>query len=159
MKQLVTLLLFFTTVSLYSQLVKKGETSVFSFKTKSGKSAVLCYGVNNSYLVYRFGTNSKIELEYPSALDESSWQMFTYSYYYRGGGKENAGMDLNYISFENSGYMYKIYNEYTAEDDKEQSGIIILSPEGKETTIKAINSTVKGSLIEFRDNDKIKREQ
>ncbi len=159
MKIIILILFISVTSALQSQLVKTGETAVFSFKTKAGKTAVLCSGENSSYLVYRFGTNKKTELEYPAVLDESSWQKFTYSYYFRGGGKQNAGMDLNYVTFENNGYMYKIFNEYTAEDDMEISGVVITSPEGKETTIKAVNSSVEGSLIGFRDNEKIKREQ
>jgi hypothetical protein len=55
-----------------------GETTLFSFVTASGKTALLCEGPKDAYLVYRFGTAAKTELQYPSVLDANSWQKFTY---------------------------------------------------------------------------------
>jgi hypothetical protein len=159
MKIIAIALLFVTSVSLKSQLIGDKETLLYSFKMKSGKQVVLCSGPENSYMVYRFGTNKNIELEYPSALDNTSWQKFTYSFYLRGGGKENEGQDLNYISFENAGYRYKIFSEYYAHGNITETGIMISGPDGSETSINAIKSTIKGSLVDFRDNEKIKKEQ
>lgn len=157
MKKLIVILMLMTTSSAFAQLIKKGETEIFRFKTKSGKTAVICKG--ESYLVYRFGTSSNIELQYPTELNEGSWQLFTYSYYFRGGGKENAGMDLNYLSFNNNGYNYKLYQEYSAEDNSETAGIIVTDKDLKETNIKAAKNSVKGSLIDLRYTDKVKRDQ
>ncbi len=155
----ILVILIISITSVNAQLVQTGETKIFGFKTKSGKYAVICKGENESYLVYRFGTDKKIELEYPSAKNSDSWQLFTYTYYYRGGGKENAGLDLNYLTFENNGYSYKLYQEYSAEDNSESSGIIVTGANGIDTDIKAIKSSVKGRLYELRDNEKIKKEQ
>lgn len=159
MKKLIVILMLITASSAFAQLIKKGETEIFRFKTKGGKTAVICKGESDSYLVYRFGTSSNIELQYPSELNEGSWQLFTYSYYFRGGGKENAGMDLNYLSFNNNGYNYKLYQEYSAEDNSEAAGIIVTDKDLKETNIKAAKNTVKGSLIDLRYTDKVKRDQ
>lgn len=74
-------------------LCQIGETPVFSFKTNGGKVATLCRGPKGSYLVYRFGTAAKVELQYPDKLDASSWQKFTYWSYTRGGGAANSGVD------------------------------------------------------------------
>ncbi|NOS86384.1 MAG: hypothetical protein HOP31_14700, partial [Ignavibacteria bacterium] len=104
MKKLIILLILVISFPAFAQLVKKGETEIFRFKTNAGKTAVICKGGDESYLVYRFGTNSKIELQYPAELNESSWELFTYSNYFRGGGMENEGMDLNYLTFINNGY-------------------------------------------------------
>lgn len=155
----ILILLFFSITSVNAQLLLKGETEVFRFKTKSGKSAVICTGENNSYIVYRFGTNKKVELEYPAAKNNDSWQLFTYSWYFRGGGKENAGLDLNYLTFENNGYVYKLYQEYSAEDNSESAGILVTGANKDETDFKAVKNSVKGSLIDLRYNDKIKKEQ
>lgn len=148
--------MLFTTVSVFSQLVKNNESVIFSFKTKAGKTAVLAGDIESKYIVYRFGTNDNVELEYPAALDYTSWQKFTYSYYFRGGGKSNAGMDLNYVDFRNNDYSYRLYNEYYSEDETASNGIIVTDPKGKETVIKGLNNTVKGSLVDLRYNDLIK---
>lgn len=159
MKKILTIALFFSCLSVFSQLVQKSETVIFSFTTKSGKSAVLASGKENNYIVYRYGTDNYVEMEYPSTLDNSSWQIFTYGYYFRGGGKMNAGMDLNYVIFENNGYNYKIYNEYYAEDESIANGILVTTSKGKETNLKGINTSVEGSLLDLRFNDLIKHEQ
>ena len=159
MKKIILILLLVTASTTFAQLIKKGETEIFRFKTNSGKTAIICTGENESYIVYRFGTNSKVELTYPAAMNSDSWSLFTYSYYYRGGGKENAGLDLNYLTFENNGYTYKLYQEYSAEDNSEVAGILVTGANGVETDFKAVKNSVKGSLIDLRYNEKIKREQ
>jgi len=159
MKKLTVILILVISFPAFAQLIKKGETEIFRFKTNSGKTAVICKGENESYLVYRFGTNSNIELQYPAEPGESSWQLFIYSYYFRGGGKENAGLDLNYLTFTNNGYTYRLYQEYSAEDNSESAGIIVTDKDMKETDIKAVKKSVKGSLIDLRYTEKVKRDQ
>jgi hypothetical protein len=159
MKKLIIILLLVSAGSTFAQLIKKGETEIFRFKTKAGKTAVICKGENESYLVYRFGASGNIELQYPAELNETSWQLFTYSYYFRGGGKENAGLDLNYLSFTNNGYSYKVYQEYSAEDNSESAGIVVTDKDQNETDIKAIKNSIKGSLIDMRYIDKVKKEE
>lgn len=75
-----------------------------------------------NYIIYRFGTKEKIELEFPDNKIDS-WSKFTYSYYLRGGEKENAGLDLNYLSFSRNGFEYQVYQEYSAEDDATNVGV------------------------------------
>jgi len=159
MRKILIILILVTASSVFAQLVKKGETEIFRFKTSGGKTAVICTGDSDSYIVYRFGTNSKVELVYPAAMNSDSWQLMTYSYYFRGGGKENAGLDLNYLSFENNGYLYKLYQEYSAETESETAGIIVTGANGVETDFKAAANSVKGSLVDLRYMDKLKRGQ
>jgi len=159
MRKILIILILVTASSAFAQLVKKGETEIFRFKTSGGKTAVICTGDSDSYIVYRFGTNSKVELVYPAAMNSDSWQLMTYSYYFRGGGKENAGLDLNYLSFENNGFLYKLYQEYSAETESETAGIIVTGANGVETDFKAVPNSVKGSLVDLRYMDKLKREQ
>ena len=159
MKKLIIILMLVTASSVFAQLIKKGETEIFRFKTNGGKTAVICKEENESYLVYRFGTNSNIELQYPAELNESSWQLFTYSYYFRGGGKENAGLDLNYLTFTNNGYTYKLYQEYSSEDNSEIAGVIVTSMDINDTDIKAVKNSVKGSLVDLRNTEKVKKDQ
>lgn len=136
------------------------EEVLFSFKIEnSAKILSICLSKKQpDYIVYRFGTKEKIELEFPE-IKSDSWTKFTYSYYLRGGGKENGGMDMNYLSFENGGYEYQIYQEYTAKDELTKVGVKIKEKStNKETDIKGLSNTKIGSLINLRGNNKIKIE-
>ncbi|MFZ3171339.1 MAG: hypothetical protein WA118_05100 [Carboxydocellales bacterium] len=141
-------------------LSTEDEDLLFSFKiADSPKILSVCLSKKQSdYIVYRFGTKDKIELEFPENKSDS-WNKFTYSYYLRGGGKENEGMELNYLSFENGGNEYQIYHEYTAEDGSTIVGIKITEKAtNKVTDIKGLSNSIEGSLINLRDNNKINTE-
>jgi hypothetical protein len=140
--------------------VLSGEKDVLSFQTEKGKRMVICIGVaeaESRYLVYRFGKRDAVEFEYPAGR-EHSFDKFVYSYYLRGGGPGNEGLDLNYLTFENEGTKYTIYQEYYAESGETSAGIRVL-PKGKtrEVDIKAKAETIKGSLLPFRTDDSVKK--
>lgn len=141
----------------YSQdYLLPNEVNIYSFETKSGKKMTLAKDKKDKYIVYRFGTKSKIEFEYPKKIKES-WGKFTYSFYLRGGGKINEGMDLNYVAFTNQNYKYVIYYTYFAVGEKVNIGVKIIDLKTKKTTdIKGDYKTLKGTLAGFRDNDLIK---
>jgi hypothetical protein len=133
-------------------LCHPGEATVFSFLTKSGKTVSLCEGPKGAYLVYRFGTAAKIELQYPAVLDASSWQKFTYWAYHRGGGVANAGMELHQLSFKNKGVEYQLYqdahafiNKAKQEDSRHEVGVYMVL-KGKEARIVGRESSIVGSL-------------
>ncbi len=141
-------------------LCADNEEVLFSFKIEnSPKTMSICLSKKQpNYIVYRFGEKDKIEFEFPKNKADS-WNKFVYSYYLRGGGAENEGMDMNYLTFENDGYEYQIYQEYTARDKETHVGIIITDKSTKkETDIKGLSNTIKGSLIKLRENKKIKIE-
>ena len=141
-------------------LCTEDEEILFSFKAEnSDKILSVCISKTaQEYIVYRFGTKEKVELEFPEDKADS-WSQFVYSYYLRGGGKENEGMDMNYLMFENGGYEYEIYQEYTAVDESTKVGVRIKDKSTKkETDIKGLPDTLNGSLIGLRGNDKIKIE-
>ncbi|MGB4661240.1 MAG: hypothetical protein WBI07_18860 [Mobilitalea sp.] len=140
-----------------NELCGKDEDVLISFKiADSDKIATICLSKPNSdYIIYRYGKPNDIELEYPDTTD-SSWDKFTYSYYFRGGGPDNEGIDLNYLDFENDGYRYKIYEEYDSQSDKSMVGITVTNLNtGEETDIQGDNDSRKGSLTNLRDNNKI----
>ncbi len=141
-------------------LCNDNEEVLLSFKLfDSGKTLTLCLSKEQpDYIIYRFGTRDKIELEFPKEKNDS-WSNFTYSYYLRGGGAKNEGMDLNYLSFENGGYEYTIYQEYTAVDDTTKVGVkIIDKATKKEIDYIGSNGSIEGSLVNLRGNSKIKTE-
>jgi len=130
-------------------LRRPGETTFFSFVTRSGKTVALCEGPKGAYLVYRFGTAAKVELQYPAVLDASSWRKFTYFRYTRGGGLANAGRSEYRLSFRNGKVNYELYDMEHAEADKDGDEIYlrdvgITVADGVDISGK--NSTVRGSL-------------
>ncbi len=137
------------------------EKEVFGFDTARGKTMSLFAGdagKETEYLVYRYGKIRAVELEFPKDK-RHSFSRFTYSYYLRGGGSANEGLDLNYLTFENDGMKYTIYSEYTASDDRTVAGIRIELPKGgEEIEIRADSKTVRGTLIDFRDRYPVSKE-
>ncbi len=154
MKNIFFLILLTSTISAFGQkYTLPNEEVIFSFDTKNGKKVTLNKDKNNKYIIYRFGTESKIEFEYPDKLI-NSWKCFKYSFYLRGGGLQNEGMDLNYICFTNKNYKYVIYDSYFADGNKHKIGIKIIDiTTDKTTDIRGNNKTRKGNMIDFRDNN------
>lgn len=139
-------------------LCTDNEKVLFSFKTgKGAKTLSICVSKKQpDYIVYRFGTKENIELEYPPNKTDS-WNKFAYSYYLRGGGKENAGLDLNYLSFSKDGYEYQVYQEYSAENECMNVGIRINEKAtNRKVEVKGLSNSIIGSLVNLRDNKKIK---
>jgi hypothetical protein len=148
----IAALLFFSLSTHAQNYLLKNETVIFSFDTQSGKHVVLAKDKGNSYIVYRFGTTDSVEFEYPEK-SKDSWKKFKYSYYLRGGGAQNDGMDLNYLYFTNNGYKYSIYDTYHAADNKSAIGISVTNLKTNKTVdIKGVKSTRKGTMTDFRND-------
>lgn len=154
MKQAAFLLLLITQHAFgQTDLLKTGENLVFGFKTKNNKQVLIARSSDNAYLVYRYGNARKIELEYPGKKDTSSWADFSYSYWLRGGGKMNEGIDLNYLYFTIGEYKYIVYDTYFAVDDKYDVGVKVINMKnGKDIIIEGNVNSQKGSLNVFRDS-------
>lgn len=153
LKLLLTIVLFITNHFSFAQYLLKNEKTIFSFTTENGKLVTVAKDATDAYLVYRFGTNDKTELKFPADKNES-WREFEYSFYFRGGGEQNEGMDLNYLAFINGNFKYVIYDIYYSVDDKIQVGVKVINQESGETIdIKGDAATRIGSLFEFRSNE------
>jgi hypothetical protein len=143
-------------------LARAGETTVFAFQTKSGKAAALCRGPKGAYLVYRFGTAAKVELQYPAKLDASSWQKFTYWSYSRGGGASNEGVESSQLAFKNGGIEYTLSDETRAvydknhEEDYRRGVGIDVKVKGKTISITGIAATAVGNLSAVKNDGKVK---
>lgn len=154
-KGLIATLLLVSTISYGQTYLLPTEELILSFETKNDKRAVLAKDKRNLYIVYRFGTNSKVEFEFPDKSKES-WSRFKYSFYLRGGGTLNEGMDLNYVSFINDNFKYTIYDTYYSSDEESNVGITVTNLKtNKITDIKGISKSKKGTLVDFRDNNLI----
>ena len=113
----------------------------------------------DEYLVYRFGTPQKVELDFPKDKD-SSFSRFRFYSYLRGGGPENEGLDLNRLSFVKDGTSYQIFEEIGASDPAPSIGIrVTMAKTKKEIVIKGIPSTIKGTLLTLREEERIPRDE
>ncbi|HBV17211.1 hypothetical protein [Chryseobacterium carnipullorum] len=140
-----------------AQYLLPNEETIFSFDTKNGKKMSLVKDKKNGYIQYRLGSKNHVEMEFPNSRTKESWKQFTYSSYHRGGGKQNAGMDLNYLSFSNNNYKYQLFRTYYAEDGSYAAGITVTDSKGKETEISGVYKTIKGCMCNLEDTE-VKKE-
>lgn len=157
MKYLILLALSIPSI-LWSQYLRPNEEIIYSFETKTGKKMALVKDKENEYIQYRFGSKDHIEMEFPQKRTKESWKKFKYNSYLRGGGKQNSGMELNYLSFTNNGYEYQLFKTYYAEDESYSTGITITDSKGKETNITGLYKTIKGCMCYLRDSGLIEKE-
>lgn len=127
------------------------ENVVYQLKMKNGKQLSICIDKDQKYIVYRYGSKDKIELEYPSEKDLSSFQKFEYSGWSRGGGVENSAMELKYLAFTNKDIKYVVYDTYFAEGNKTNAGIKVIESKNKITDLKGLKKTAKGNLSDLKD--------
>lgn len=156
------LLIFFIFISFLSNAqdyILENEELIFSFNTKKGKKLVLAKDKENEYIVYRFGTNEKIELEYPEKNKES-WSKFTYGHYLRGGGIQNSGMELESIFFQINNFEYTIYKNYHSEDNSFETGVKVKNVlDNKIIDIVGKYKTIKGSFYKLREEELIEEDK
>lgn len=152
-------LLFFSLSVRAQGYLLKNESLIFSFNTQTGKYVMLAKDKDNAYIIYRYGIRDSIEFEYPEK-NKDSWKKFTYSFYFRGGGAANEGVDLNYLYFTNKGYKYSIYDTYEAVNKISAIGIKVTDLKTNKTVdIKGTKKTRKGTLTTFRDAGLVKVEE
>ena len=157
---IILLSLFFSIAAfaqLDKQLCKPDEEIIFAFQLKNLKWGSVCKEKKGGYIVYRFGTNTKMEMQYPAILDSTSWQQFTFQGYMRGGGKQNAAMRFGYLNFYNNDINYEVYDLWNSEDDKEECGVSV-KLKTKTIGMRGNLKSRRGSLVELIYEDKIKKE-
>jgi hypothetical protein len=136
--------------TLSDRLSKDNEQILFSFLLKNKKIVSLCKDRQGNYLVYRFGTKDKVELEYPKKLDTSSWTAFKLYGVKRWGGAANAGFGDYSLSFINNGVTYEIFQNWNDEVNTSEIGITIVFG-NKKTILKGSIQTKQGSLLRLDD--------
>jgi len=140
-----------------NQLCKTNEEIIFACQLKNLKWVSVCKEKDRNYIVYRFGTKAKVEMQYPTLLDSTSWQKFTFQGYIRGGGKANAAMRFGYLNFYNNDVNYEVYDLWNSEDDKKDCGVSVKQNK-KTIDMKGNLRNKKGSLVELIYEVKIKKE-
>jgi hypothetical protein len=87
-------------------LCASNENILLSFRMRdSNKTMSVLIANDESYIVYRYGTRSNIELEFPENKADS-WTNFTYYHEYYIGGHDFI------LSFENGGFIYDIRDQH-----------------------------------------------
>jgi len=66
MKKLLTILYFLIPLTFWAQYLLPNEEVIYSFETKNGKKMSLVKDKTNKYIQYRFGTKTKVEMEFPA---------------------------------------------------------------------------------------------
>jgi hypothetical protein len=158
MKKYIFILTFLIPATFWAQYLLPNEEVVYSFETKSGKKMSLVKDKTNQYIQYRFGTKNKVEMEFPAERTKESWKKFHYNSYMRGGGKDNAGMEIDNLLFRNNGYEYVIFRSYHSEGNDYSAGITIKDSKGKESRISGNYKTVKGCICNLEETEMIERE-
>lgn len=154
---LCCLLLVAASAVFAQQYLLPNEERIFSFDTRNGKKVMLAKDKGDAYIIYRFGTAGKIEFEFPGKTKDS-WKQLKYAFWLRGGGPQNEGIDLNYVSFSNKGYTYVIYDTYRAVGEQQRVGIkVIDNATKKETDIPGNLKSRKGNIIDLRENTLIEK--
>jgi hypothetical protein len=109
-----------------SLCIDKDEEVIFSFKKKGEfKYVSICKEVHAAYLVYRFGTPQRIELQFPAELNSDSWKKFRLNGRYRGGGKRNLAFSEYALSFENGGVEYLVNDIWDAVEETYSINVIV----------------------------------
>ena len=145
-------------LSLWAQYLLPNEEIIYSFETKAGKKMTLVKDKQDQYIQYRFGSKNHVDMEFPAERTQDSWKKFKYKSYMRGGGKQNAAMELSYLTFTNKDYQYQLYKTYYAEDGSYNTGITVTDNKGKETDIPGIYKTIKGCICNLQESTLIEKE-
>jgi len=141
----------------FQTIAQNKKEVLFSFKSKQNDIISIFRLQNESGLEFLFKPLKGNPLKYPAKQTvKPNWKQFTYGYYFRPGGVENDGLDLNNLYFKLNNQIYVVYEHYVAADNSFEIGFKILNQ--KEELIKdysAKKSTVKGSLIDLRHLEEI----
>lgn len=138
----------FSAQAVGGDLCMNGEIALFSFSTKSNKLMSICMKSNREYMVYRYGRQNNIEMQFPDRLDADSWRSFTFSGMKRSGGKANAGYGDYDLSFARGQITYVVYQKWDSLGDTYSIGISVRNDKHHRTIdIKGMPSTQQGSLV------------
>lgn len=85
MKKYLLIFAFLIPTTFWAQYLLNNEELIYSFETNKGKKMSLVKDKKNQYIQYRYGTKSKVEMEFPAERTKASWRQFHYNSYMRGG--------------------------------------------------------------------------
>jgi hypothetical protein len=126
--------------------IKINEKLVMEFNTLSGKRLVISADKDGKYIVYRFGSQNHVELQFPNDLNHS-YAAFKLSTETQGKKVPSSGFSYTQIHFSNGGFTYNIFNQFEENGNITKSGLIVEDLKtGKKSLIRADMNSLKGSL-------------
>jgi hypothetical protein len=128
------------------------ETAGYSFQLEDGSAVSFLTGRDSSSIVFRYGTQDSIYLEYPGETVHDSRSLFSTSSYERNGGAENEGMYTYTVSFTVNDSIVTVYDDYYAPDSLYSTGISIAFDTTLVLDEEGIYSTRNGTLSLFLNN-------
>ncbi|MES2836271.1 MAG: hypothetical protein V4667_02015 [Bacteroidota bacterium] len=129
------------------------EEIIYSFVTSENKTVVIAFEKQQNYVVFRYGTNEKVEVEIRESKTTAE-KKFKYSFFKRGTPKHTNYLDLNYLNVNVGATQYVIFEDYIALGVEPEIGIIITDANiGDRKEIKGDLTTKKGSLNFFKENE------
>ncbi|WP_432670120.1 hypothetical protein [Flavobacterium sp. SM2513] len=128
-------------------LLKKHENLIYSFKIKDSEKRVsIAVAEKGTYIVYRFGTKTKIELEYVAELTDETKK---FKYYKDDRTLVPPRNYLEHLSFKKGDYDYSVFNNYI--ESTPEKGIDIPTQNGVGIRVRNIK-TGKISVLEADQN-------
>jgi hypothetical protein len=139
----------------YAQTASKLENEVvlLSFETEQGKSIGLYLDKLEDALFCKLETDQTVDLQYPEKVKKNK-NAFTYSYYFRGGGSANEGLELNFVYFIVNDIKYILYETSHYSELKKCIGLKVINLNSTQTdNYKAKDGTVNGTLVSLRESN------
>jgi len=126
--------------------IRANEKLVMEFNTLSGKRLVISADRDGKYIVYRFGSQNHVELQFPNDLNHS-YAVFKLSTETRGRKAPPSGFTYTQIHFSNGDFTYNIFNQFEENGNIAKSGLIIEDlKSGIKSLIRADMNSLKGSI-------------
>ncbi len=133
--------------NLDKRLAYSDEKIYFSIKLVSGD--VVTLAGDGKYVVYRYGNDEELKMEYPGPEIES-YKAFSAS------KLDAEGFESYYINFETESYIYRIFQEKV--EDELSIGIVVKSKLTNQTVeFMSSPETLIGNLKTIYDNKLVKR--
>ena len=123
---------------------------IFSYETEDSEFVKISYDSLACVLHYSFTISDSIVMEVFDDLSDSI-VVFEYSYYLRGGGPDNCGLDLNSFIFTIDSTQYEVYQDYSAEEDMDYVGLRVFDLRTSEDyDAPGLIESYQGHLMHFR---------
>lgn len=142
-------LVFILLISCYSVGYSQSEKTIFYFEAKKNRTFELKLDTISNKMIFRKFKKHKLLYELVDDLSDTI-SVFTYGFYFRGGGIANAGMDLNVIYFEQKNFIGWLYYEYRSEDNSLKIGYREMNMNGRINEFKAKKKSFKELLLDLR---------
>jgi hypothetical protein len=135
--------------SSYSIGYTQSDKTIFYFEAKKNRTFELKLDTISNKMTFRKFKKHKLLYELVDVLSDSI-VVFSYGYYFRGGGAANAGMDINVIYFKQRNSIGVLYYQFESEENSLNIGFNEINLNGRINNFKAIENSFKGNLLDLR---------